>query len=257
MYATESEQSQKWIDQNSGRTQRVVTRFRPLYAGFVSVSTRDAFDVYEENTRGMIGYTLRRGTNAILHTTGNMTDDPEFFMQAVRAANPNNLIDQKTHFTNHERREHAEIHRPIINRINSLAERDGLPATQAFERYAGQYEQEGDISTSFASTLQLNAQLEPATKHRALFATYNLGEKGHLLIVKRSGNDQRYLSLTHEYAVDGSTVKRTFEQPWDYPDMLVADKPSKSLTNFDRHDNRLFALNNGDALDLNALLSTL
>lgn len=259
MYATDTEQSQKWISKNR-KLYQATRLFRSLYEGYIQIEPRDAFDVHETHSdlsRGMVGYTLRRGPNAILHTTGNFTEDPDFFLRAVRAVNPGTRIDEKTHFTANEERQYAEIHRPIIDNLERLIQRDGLPSVEALAKYADQYEETGDIGTHIALILDISSQLEPATKMKSIFATYHLGEGNHLMIEKRGSKKRSSIKVTHEYMADGETIKRIYEQPWIYPNMLVVDVPSKGIANFDYHDKRLFALNQSDALDLNALLTSL
>jgi hypothetical protein len=259
IYATNDEPSKKWIKRNQ-RMHPVTSRFRPLFEGHVSVAPRDAYDIYQSHdemlSHGMIGYTLRRGQNAILHTTGNMPDDPNFFMRAVQAVNLDNPINRKTGFTTHEQNKHIEIHRPIINRMNHLIKRDGLSPTDSFARYADQYAEEDDISASIARILLLDSRLEPAVKYPVRTATYTLGEGSHVLITKLGDNKRHSFSVIHEYVEDGKQVRRRFDQPWGFPNMIVADAPSKSSTNHD-HTERLFALTDSDALDLNSLLMSL
>lgn len=259
MYATETEASQKWLARNR-KLYPLTKFFRPLYEGHVTVSSRDAYDVYEshgELSRGMVGYTLRSGKNAILHETGNFTEDPDFFLRAVRAVNPANRIDERSHFTAEEEQNHAEIHKPIITRLEQLVMRDGLPAVEALARYADQYEETGDISRDIAMTLDISAQLEPALKTHTMFATYNLGEGNHLLIELRGNKKRSSVKAVHDYIFDGETVTRTYEQPWLFPSILVVDKPHKGITNFEHHDKRLFTLSDSDALELNALIKQL
>lgn len=54
--------------------------------------------------------------------------------------------------------------------------------------------------------------------------------------------------VTHEYRKGDEVIKRRFAQPWDYPDMLVANIPSKSILKLDQRDKRLFAITTDYAL---------
>lgn len=259
MYATETERSQAWVTKNR-RLYPVTGLFRKLYAGYVQIAPRDAFDIHETHgdlSRGIVGYTLRGGEHAILHTTGNFTEDPDFFLRAIRGVSLGSRIDEKTHFTDDEERQFAEVHRPIIGKLEQLIQRDGLPAAVALAQYADQYEATGDISRHIAITLDINAQMDPVTKTKSMFAIYHLGEGNHLMIEKSGNKKRSSIKVTHEYVNNGETVTRTYEQPWIYPNMLVADVPSKGFANFDYHDKRLFALNQNDALDLSALVTSL
>lgn len=259
-YATQTEQSQNWIAKNQRPLYRAMRLFRPLYAGYVKVEPRDAFDVFETDndlSRGIVGYTLRRGSNAILHTTGNFTDDPEFFMRAVSAVKPDDLIHRETHFTANEERHFSEIHRPIIDKLAQLIQRDGLLATEALARYSSQFEETGDIGKNVALTLSLNIQLAPAAKSKALFATYHLGVRNHLMIEKRFNENISSFKVIHEYARGGEVETRRYEQPIIYPNMLIVDAPFKGFTNNNSHDKRLFAVSDSDADELNRLLTLL
>jgi hypothetical protein len=259
MYATSGEQSQAWVARNK-RIHGLTSRFRPLFAGYISIEPRDAYDIYASHdpllSRGMIGYTLRRGSNAILQTTSNMTEDPEFFLRAVGAVNLQNYIDQKTNFSVYEQQVHTEIHGPIIKQMDRLLARDGLPASAAFEKYADLYEESEDISTAIALALQLDAALEPNVTHPVRSATYCLGEGTHLLITKHGDNNRHSFSVLLQQTINGEKVIRRFQQLWDFPEVVLADTPSGGLLSLSRNK-RLFALKSSDALDLNAILKSL
>ncbi len=261
IYATNDPDSVEWLE-TAGKKSLILRRHRPLFEGHVAITSRDAFDAGESHyTRGMIGYTLRNETKGILHTTGVMPDDPEFFIRTVAAADPTDVINWQSHFTTKEEQDHDEIYGLILGRMHHLIKEDGLPAEQALYRYLDQTDVDDDISRKIAAVLTTGADCEPLNDYTgidSLYASYTLGEKGHLLIHRMEKNGHYYFEMIRHYIDDqGEAVVRRYMQDWGEPNLIQVNRPQKNIANFDRHDRRLFLLDHGDALELNAILTAL
>lgn len=257
IYLVESQAAQAHL-KRVARGQRFYARQRPLFAGHVTVTTRDGFDVHESYDEaysyGMMGYTLRRGNEAILHTTGGMVEDPEFFMRAVRAAQRHDPINPRSHFTAQETRQHKDIYGGLFERMAYLIKHDGLEPDEAVNKYADQYETTGQPSAAFVGALHVEAFTAPLQDIASRIATYQLGDDEQLLVMQRSNGQRSSFTALHERMVDGAVTLQRYEQPWDRPDLLLADAPHRKITDRMRHEHRLFLADQGHVLDLNAAL---
>lgn len=257
VFATDTERSQQWLTRNN-RLRLITPHLRPIFTGQVQVCPRDAFDVNagfdEMLSRGMVGYTLRRGEQAILHATGDLPEDPDFFLRAIQAAKTNDPIDRKTHFTENEKQRHIDIYRPIIGKLRYLVVRDGLAAEEAYNQYTGKTGETG-LGMSVAKRLYLNTQLDTDVEIRS--ATYNPYEGVHVLVSQYGKGLLAPITAHVETVVDGETTERYYRQTVSHPDVLVADPPNGAFAESSSVPHRLFMLSDTDTLDLNALIAAL
>ena len=248
----EPSRDQKWM-KRSHIGLRIATFGRRFFEGHVLVASRDAHDAseYPGMNNGMIAYTLRRGDTAILYETGNMPDDPEFFMRAVRAVSPGNRIDRVTNLTALEEDLLEEMHAPVLSRLNQLIDRDGLPANQAYDRW------QASITTPQIYTHCLTAATNTRYSDRtSTMAFYDLGPNGQLLLERQDGPDIGRTQITHgSFDAEGAPVVRTVGSRRDNPSILMEFPPAGDHHAIHYDAKRILTLDEADTGQLDGLLA--